>query len=74
MSLVSHHAYEVQAQLVSNMDIKIIFDVGANKGDTITYYHHLFPEATIYGFEPFPRVFEAILIGPNLKNHVYPIE
>ena len=41
--------------------VKTIFDVGANRGDTILKYHDLYPEATIYAFEPFPDSLEKLL-------------
>jgi FkbM family methyltransferase len=39
---------------------KIIFDLGANRGDTVEKYLELFPAATIYAFEPFPDSFQIL--------------
>jgi len=38
--------------------VHVIFDVGANVGQTTTKYKKMFPKAQIYGFEPFRRAFE----------------
>jgi len=39
---------------------KIIFDVGANRGDTVQKYYELFPNSHIYAFEPFPELFKLL--------------
>ncbi len=36
---------------------KVIFDVGANVGQTVDFYQNLFPSAHIYSFEPIPKTF-----------------
>ncbi|HEV3327428.1 MAG TPA: hypothetical protein VG052_17550, partial [Puia sp.] len=36
-------------------DCRIIFDVGANRGDITALYRQGFPEAEIFAFEPFPE-------------------
>jgi FkbM family methyltransferase len=38
----------------------IIFDVGANKGQTISFFLKLFPEAVIFAFEPNPRLYKML--------------
>lgn len=45
--------YTDQAELIRGTDMPIIFDVGANIGQTAVKYRRDFPEATIYCFEPF---------------------
>jgi FkbM family methyltransferase len=35
--------------------VKVIFDVGANRGKTTTKYLELFPKASVHAFEPFPK-------------------
>ena len=37
--------------------VQVIFDVGANRGQTITRFRREFPESTIYAFEPGPATF-----------------
>lgn len=41
-------------------DSKIIFDVGANIGQTAKTYRQLFPKAQIWSFEPFPKCYESL--------------
>lgn len=40
--------------------VKIIFDVGANRGDTVKLYRSLFPSSKIYAFEPFIDSFNVL--------------
>ena len=47
-------AFEVQRALCPQLR-PVIFDVGANWGETVAEYRRLFPEAKIYAFEPFPE-------------------
>jgi len=39
---------------------KVIFDVGANVGQTAKTYRQLFPSAQIWSFEPFPASYESL--------------
>lgn len=48
-----------QKSYLESGSVKIIFDVGANVGQTTSKYRKLFPKADIYGFEPFKEVFET---------------
>jgi FkbM family methyltransferase len=41
-------------------DFKIVFDVGANIGQTVTKFREEFTDATIYSFEPVSYVFELL--------------
>jgi FkbM family methyltransferase len=50
-----------------NGDGKVIFDVGAHKGESAIFFHKLFPEAKIYSFEPNPFAARNI-IELKLKN------
>ncbi len=38
----------------------IIFDVGANRGQSIVFYKRMFPSVTIFAFEPSRRVFQKL--------------
>lgn len=49
-----------QKRLLLNQKVKIVFDIGANIGRTIARYRQLFPEAVIYGFEPFEKSYSVI--------------
>lgn len=53
-------AFAAQQRLLAGRDPKVILDVGAHRGETATRYHALFPEATIYSFEPFPESFQVL--------------
>jgi len=52
-------------------DVKTIFDLGANIGDTAIFYSILFPQARIYAIEPNPHIFQKLLKNtkqfPNIK-------
>lgn len=50
----------VQKSLFKDSKQLTIFDVGAYVGDIATTYRDIFPEATIYCFEPFPESFEKL--------------
>lgn len=52
-------AFEKQAGILPNA--AVIFDAGANFGDTVLKYHSLYPEAAIYAFEPFPATFAGLI-------------
>jgi FkbM family methyltransferase len=41
-------------------NVKVIFDVGANRGDVAQIYSNTFPEANVYAFEPFPASFSTL--------------
>ncbi len=44
----------------------VIFDVGANTGQTVGRMLHEFPRARVHSFEPFPSTFKAL--SQNLRN------
>ncbi|MDJ0508193.1 MAG: FkbM family methyltransferase [Crocosphaera sp.] len=50
-------------------DHPIIFDVGANVGQSIENFRGVFPKCTIHSFEPSPRTFEILKQkAPKLEN------
>jgi FkbM family methyltransferase len=49
---------EIQAELFA--DARVIFDLGANVGQTAKQYRSHFPRAHIYSFEPFHDSFAAL--------------
>jgi FkbM family methyltransferase len=51
--------YAITRELVVARE-PMIFDVGANVGQTALRYRELFPSATIHCFEPFPPSFERL--------------
>lgn len=54
----SWNSDEDQARLVS--DAKIVFDVGANVGQSAKTYRRLYPLAQIWSFEPFPITYQQL--------------
>ena len=52
--------FEVQKQLFCGASDLVIFDVGAYVGDVSAMYKKLFPQSTIYCFEPFPDSFQKL--------------
>src|SRR5689334_18893057 len=52
-------AFQTQKELCTKSN-PVIFDLGANRGDTVATYRELFPKANIYAFEPFPGSFDCL--------------
>jgi len=52
---------------------RIIFDVGANIGQTAASYRTLFPQAQIFSFEPDPETFKKLEAAFAGDSHVSPI-
>ena len=59
--------WAIQKKILGNY-AKIIFDVGANRGDTTLKYTSIFPNAKIHAFEPFPASYEKFIT--NNKNNI----
>jgi FkbM family methyltransferase len=55
--------YGQDLRLKIGLDPKVIFDIGANVGQTVDFYQDLYPKAHVYSFEPIPSTFK------RLKNH-----
>lgn len=60
------NAFDIQQKLMLNVP-KVIFDIGANRGDTAIKYSNLFPTAKVYAFEPFAETF--IKLKDNVKDY-----
>lgn len=45
---------------IRDLNPKVIFDIGANVGQSAIAFHALFPSAQIYSFEPVPSCFEEL--------------
>lgn len=56
----SRDAFVAQSILFSYIKVGTVIDVGANMGNTVAKYLHLFPNTTIYAFEPTPSVCEQL--------------
>jgi FkbM family methyltransferase len=57
--------------LFSNNSLNIIFDVGANMGQSISLFKNRFPKSQIYSFEPISDLYrvlkEKFVIDPSIK-------
>ena len=53
---------------------RVIFDVGANTGQSMAVFAKLFPDATVFAFEPFPTSFKELKINAAglSRVQVYP--
>ncbi len=51
-----------QQSIINRLGISepTIFDVGANKGDTVALYRNLLPDSAFHCFEPFPETLKAL--------------
>jgi FkbM family methyltransferase len=64
--------FEVQRHLCDGTGPLTIFDVGAYVGDVARTYRRLFPQATIFCFEPFPGSFDKLKAScrcPSIRLH-----
>jgi FkbM family methyltransferase len=55
------HAYDVARFLGSAKNLRVVFDVGANEGQSVEHYVRAFPCAQIYSFEPFAGAYESLV-------------
>ncbi|SHN31777.1 methyltransferase, FkbM family [Cyclobacterium lianum] len=54
-----------------NSEIKCIFDVGANLGQSASYFKEFFPDSSIYCFEPVKHTFQHLTKKLNHYSHIY---
>ena len=59
-SLNTDDPFLVQKFLLAGEKHLMVFDVGAYVGDITKAYEEIFPQATIYCFEPFPNSFQEL--------------
>ncbi|HZK82480.1 MAG TPA: FkbM family methyltransferase [Humisphaera sp.] len=68
---LSQDSAYAQRTLLRARDVRTIFDIGANTGQTARQYAADFPAATIYSFEPFDEAFAQLaqlaVRLPNVK-------
>jgi FkbM family methyltransferase len=53
-------ALEDIARILNGVINPVIFDVGANRGDTVAAYKEVFPGAQIHAFEPTPELIDTL--------------
>ena len=73
------HVYHVYASLdqqalLTHSNVEIIFDLGASVGNTAQEYHQLFPQATIYAFEPSNNSFTSLVNNCHHCNLIKPYQ
>lgn len=59
-NIIFTNPFETQKRLLIDVNKPTIFDIGAFHGDVVAAYRTLFPEATIYCFEPFNDSFGVL--------------
>lgn len=69
LAIDARHAQQV---LLGDQPVRTIFDIGANIGQCAQEYTRLFPEATIYSFEPFDDAFTQLTTAFSANRHVRP--
>lgn len=52
--------WEVQARLMERVAQPVVFDVGANVGQTLENYLRVLPNARVHSFEPFPDSYRKL--------------
>ena len=55
-------------RLSPNLKVEIIFDVGANLGQSALHYRQKFPQAKIYSFEPVTKAFQKLQAATPIRN------
>jgi FkbM family methyltransferase len=66
---------EIMSTKLPALHPKVIYDLGANVGVSSLFFASLYPQATIYGFEPLPENFEVCLLnyrGIRNSSQVFP--
>jgi len=65
-------AIQVQSEIVAllNKQQSVIFDVGSNTGQAYQVYRSIFPDATIYCFEPFPQSWQELVMTASGDHKV----
>lgn len=59
--------------LRSKEDIKVIFDVGANIGQTAISFKKAFPNAVIYSFEPVKKTYNILVKNLSGYSDIHPV-
>jgi FkbM family methyltransferase len=59
------------AQLLAGVDHPIVFDVGANFGQSVTRFRRLLPGCEIYSFEPAPETFRDLQVNTRGMSDVH---
>lgn len=60
------------SRFVSGDRPELIFDAGANIGQTVKAYRELFPNACIHAFEPLPKAYRQLLLAADAAGNTVP--
>ena len=58
----------------NSQKVDVIFDVGANRGQTVARFRSVFPSSDIYAFEPAPGPFTALREATENDRHLKPFQ
>jgi FkbM family methyltransferase len=58
--MAENERYSDFATLLPNLEVRCVFDVGANVGETVDEAARQYPEAIIHGFEPVTETFQLL--------------
>lgn len=69
------NAFPDQVSLLQNIEVRTIFDLGANVGDIAVEYRKLFPQSRVYAFEPLPDLLEILQrkVSGDPCVHIQPV-
>lgn len=59
------------SRISPDLKISVIFDVGANKGQTALEYRQIFPDATIFSFEPVNETFTVLKTTTESNANIF---
>lgn len=60
--------------LFAKRNVTVILDVGANVGNSVSFYGKCFPDSQIWAFEPFPEAFQALSERFRQNPKVHPVD
>ncbi len=60
--------------LQARMPVQTVFDVGANRGQTVHWFRPMFPEAKIYSFEPAQEPYRTLLDLAAIDPLLVPVQ
>ena len=61
-------------QLLSGGPVRVIFDIGANVGESVSAFRSSFSESDVYAFEPSPESFAKLQERTRNDPHVKPLK
>jgi FkbM family methyltransferase len=65
------NAFKDMHSFLVGIENPIIFDVGAHQGHLSKHFRLLFPNSTVYAFEPFPESFEILRARTSSDPSIY---